>query len=144
MSSSTSSPNARRLPIDMAWLFLDTHENGRVRLAWMQNGKVLKSTEKEGRAAVLLPLIAKDFAKYKLEGVCVVQGPGSFSAVRGGVLDANLIARLNKVPLVPVNATDGLDLQAIAANLAQGELSSSEYVAPIYDAEPNITIPKKA
>lgn len=126
----------------MAWLFLDTHENGRVRFAWMEAGKVLKSSEKEGRAAVLLPLVAKDFARYSLEGVCVVQGPGSFSAVRSGVLDANLIARLKKVPLVPVNAADGVDLATIAARLYQGELSGSEYVAPIYDAEPNITTPK--
>ncbi|HVM90813.1 MAG TPA: hypothetical protein VMU11_02875 [Verrucomicrobiae bacterium] len=126
----------------MAWLFLDTHENGRVRLAWFERGIVLKAVEKEGRASVLLPLIAKELPKKKLEGVCVVQGPGSFSAVRGGVLDANLLSRLLRVPLVPVSASEALDLATIAARLASAELAASEYVAPIYDAEPNITIPK--
>jgi tRNA A37 threonylcarbamoyladenosine modification protein TsaB len=119
----------------MAWLFLDTHENGRVRYAWReQDGRVLKEVEKEGRASLLLPLIAKDLAKFKITGIAVVNGPGSFSAVRGGVLDANLMARLLKVPLVAFAAGEAFD---------PGRLPS-EYVAPVYDAEPNITIPKKA
>ncbi len=126
----------------MTWLFIDTHEQGRVRAAWLESGKVIKRQEKEGRAAILLPMIAKDLEKHKLSGVCIVAGPGSFSAVRGGVLDANLIARLKGIPLVPVEVTAWNDLEGLAARIQSGDISTSEYVAPIYDQEPNITIPK--
>ncbi len=127
----------------MAWLFIDTHESGQVRAAWLDGGKVVKRQEKEGRAAILLPLIAKDLEKMKLNGVCIVAGPGSFSAVRGGVLDANLIARLKGIPLVPVEVSAWHDLEGLAARIQAGEISTADYVAPIYDQEPNITTPKK-
>lgn len=126
----------------MAWLFIDTHENGRVRCAWLEAGRVVARREREGRASILLPLIAKDLAKRRLSGVCVVEGPGSFSAVRGGVLDANLIARFLRVPLVAVSAADAHDLEGLAARLAAGDVSASAYVAPVYDREPNITVPR--
>lgn len=126
----------------MAWLFIDTHENGRVRYAWLDAGRVVKRVEREGRASILLPLIAKDLVKTRIAGVCVVEGPGSFSAVRGGVLDANLIARFLRVPLVPVTAGEAYDLEGLANRIATGDVSTSSYVAPIYDREPNITVPK--
>ncbi len=135
----------------MAWLFIDTHENGRVRYAWLEAGRVLKRVEREGRASLLMPLIAKDLVTpsdsplkrgRELSGVCVVEGPGSFSAVRGGVLDANLLARFLRVSLVAVSAGDAQDLEGLAARIASGDVSTSTYVAPVYDREPNITIPK--
>ena len=118
----------------MAWLFLDTHESGRVRLSWMEGTKTLKTVEKEGRASLLLPLIAKDMKRFKIEGVGVVAGPGSFSAVRGGVLDANMIARLLNVPLISFEVGEAFDPTRAPV----------EYVAPIYDQEPNITVPRPA
>ncbi|MCR4256812.1 MAG: hypothetical protein NUW08_03850 [Candidatus Uhrbacteria bacterium] len=136
----------------MAWLFIDTHENGRVRYAWLDAGRVVKRVEREGRASMLLPLIAKDLVTpsnsplkrgRELSGVCVVEGPGSFSAVRGGVLDANLLARFLRVPLVAVPAGEAHDLEGLASRIASGDVSTSTYVAPIYDREPNITMPRK-
>ncbi len=127
----------------MAWLFVDTHAQGRFRYAWLEAGKVLKHVEKEERAAGLLPLVAKDLTRFKITGVCVVKGPGSFSAVRSGVLDANLIARLLHVPLVPMSVVQGADLETVAQSLLTAA-TTVEYVAPEYDAEPNITIPKPA
>ncbi len=127
----------------MAWLFLDTHEQGRVRYAWLERGEVDKRVEREGRASILLPMIAKDLPSRQVEGVCVVEGPGSFSAVRGGVLDANLLARFLRVPLVAVSAAEAHDLAGLAARLASGDVSVSTYVAPVYDKEPNITLSRK-
>ncbi|MEI7511850.1 MAG: hypothetical protein WCK01_00095 [Candidatus Uhrbacteria bacterium] len=118
----------------MAWLFLDTHQNGHSRIVWMEGEKVLKTVEKEGRSTVLLPLIAKDLARYTITGVGVVAGPGSFSAVRAGVLDANMIARLLDVPLLSFKVGEAFDPLRTPV----------EYVAPIYDAEPNITTPRIA
>lgn len=117
----------------MAWLFIDTHEAGRVHAAWIENGRVLKEMKREGKAALLLPLIAKDMKRFKIEGVGVVAGPGSFSAVRGGVLDANMIARLLNVPLLPFRVGETFDPTRAPV----------KYVAPIYDKEPNITIPAR-
>jgi tRNA A37 threonylcarbamoyladenosine modification protein TsaB len=116
----------------MAWLFIDTHEQGRVRAAWLDGGNVVKRIDKEGRAGILLPLIAKEMARFKITGVGVVAGPGSFSAVRSGVLDANLIARLLQVPLLSFRVGEAFDPSR----------TPEEYVAPIYDREPNITIPR--
>lgn len=124
----------------MAWLFLDTHAKDRVVYAWIEGGRVTKRVEKEGRATVLLPLIAKNLKK--IEGVAVVAGPGSFSAVRTGVVDANLISRLLRVPLVSLNVQEGQDLEGLAVRIASGDISTTSYVAPVYDAEPNITVPK--
>jgi tRNA A37 threonylcarbamoyladenosine modification protein TsaB len=126
----------------MAWLFLDTHINGRVRYARLDAGRVEKLVQREGRASKLLPMIEKEAKEKDLTGICVVEGPGSFSAIRGGVLDANLLARLRDVPLVAVPSSAGEDLAALAARLALGDVSASSYVAPIYDREPNITTPK--
>lgn len=126
----------------MAWLFIDTHENGRVQSAWLEAGRVKKHIDHQGRASILLPLLVKDILTHPPEGVCVVEGPGSFSAVRGGVLDANLLARFLRVPLVAVPASHAENLEVLAARLHSGDVSATSYVAPIYDQEPNITLPK--
>lgn len=75
----------------------------------------------------------------------MVAGPGSFSAVRAGVLQANLIARLLKLPLVGVTVDEAGDLEALHRELRDPRLKLAvPYVAPIYDKEPNITTPKPA
>jgi len=127
------------------WLFLDTHASRLSRFAWMEKGKEPKIIELEGRSNVLLPKLAKDRKNFQLlEGVCVVSGPGSFSAVRTGVLYANLLSRLKKVPLIGMMVEDAVDLSRLAKELTDGRRATeaSKYVAPIYDAEPNITLPK--
>ena len=81
----------------MAWLFLDTHAPGEARFAILEDGKLPQITSIQGRAVGLLPKLAKTMGNKglkKIEGVCVVAGPGSFSSVRAGVLDANMIARI--------------------------------------------------
>jgi tRNA A37 threonylcarbamoyladenosine modification protein TsaB len=129
----------------MAWLFLDTHEMGRVRVAWFGVDGV-EAKELDARSQAALPLVEQlvDTRLQELEGICVVKGPGSFSAVRTGVLDANLLARLWKLPLVAVEVEEATDLGALAKRLAAGELAALRYVAPVYDAEPNITLPRVA
>ena len=127
------------------WLFLDTHASRLSHFAWMEKGKEPKIIELEGRSNVLLPKLAKDKKNFQvLEGVCVVAGPGSFSAVRTGVLYANLLSRIKKVPLIGVMVEDAADLSKLAKELTDGSKTAeaSKYIAPIYDAEPNITLPK--
>lgn len=133
----------------MAWLFLDTHKPGEARFAWLEKEKLPLVTLIEGRANNLLPKLAKSVGAKglkRIEGVCVVAGPGSFSSVRAGVLDANLIARLQKVPLVGVTVDEAQDLPVLSHKLfaTHHSLKLAAYVAPIYDKEPNITVPKPA
>jgi hypothetical protein len=51
-----------------------------------------------------------------------------------------LLARLWRVPLIGVTVDDAQDLPALARRLAAEHSRGAAYVAPIYDAEPNITI----
>jgi tRNA A37 threonylcarbamoyladenosine modification protein TsaB len=98
-----------------------------------------------GSAGQLLNVLAKDRKRlFSAEGVCVVAGPGSFSSVRTGVLYANLLSRLLRIPLVGVTVEEASDLDALSRRLLDTRYSKLEtrYVAPIYDAEPNITVPR--
>lgn len=97
------------------------------------------------RSGALLVLLASKIGLTRLkktEGVCVVSGPGSFSSVRGGVLVANLLARFLKKPLVGILAPQAEDLPALYARLHAHEIPAQAFVAPVYDAEPNITLPR--
>lgn len=133
----------------MAWLFLDTHKPGEARFAVLEDGKLPQVTEIQGRTVGLLPKLAKSMGSKglnKIDGICVVAGPGSFSSVRAGVLDANMMARLLDVPLVGVTVDEARDLPILAHQLVAGNGAQKAvaYVAPIYDKEPNITIPKSS
>lgn len=128
----------------MAWLCLDTHISGRVRLGLLGPAGWLRFEETEGRAPCVLTLLAElhTDVTHSIEGVCVVEGPGSFSAIRIGVLYANLYARLRHLPLVAVGPTCFEDPEALARALSTGGYPTTSYVAPIYDQEPNITLPR--
>jgi len=76
----------------------------------------------------------------RVEGICVVEGPGAFSSVRGGVLSANVLARLLKKPLVGIHVVESEDLQALSRNLEAGRHSPTSRVLPTYTSEPNITV----
>lgn len=129
----------------MSWLFIDTHAPGEARFAFLEAGKEPVVTYVPGRTVNVLPLLSKKLAKQKLQGICVVAGPGSFSSVRAGVLEANLMSRLLKLPLVGITVDEAADLDALSSKLFSKASPPvrSDYVAPIYDKEPNITIPKQ-
>jgi len=60
--------------------------------------------------------------------------------VRVGVLYANLLARFLKKPLVGVSVQQAVSLSTLSRDLAHGVHPTVSYAAPVYDAEPNITI----
>lgn len=128
----------------MDWLFIDTHARGTCHLGWLGSG-VVDVRDFEGQTGDLLVYLAKWWPKWrqKIKGVCVVAGPGSFSAVRGGVLLANMLSRLTNLPLVGVKVAQADDLASLARDLTAGKLSAVNYVAPEYDAAPNITQAKQ-
>lgn len=128
----------------MKWLFIDTTKAGEYRVGFLAQGKT-RITTGSGRSNKYLPALAKLIKNPDwdgVDGICVVQGPGSFTAVRTGVLIANLLARLRRKPLVGVSVEDAQDLDSLVERIGQGLFPLSGYVAPAYDAEPNITLPK--
>ena len=128
----------------MSWLFIDTHVPRRVRVGVVgADGRVCASVH-EVHATQALKLIEQEQrrqtrAKQKLSGVCVVSGPGTFSAVRVGVVLANLIALVRHVPLIGITPDLAEDPTGLAAALARSRRGATPYVAPVYDAEPTIT-----
>lgn len=125
----------------MSWLFIDTSVRERIRFARLPtNGRVLECV-KRGRqplVAVLSSFIdANELSSY--DGIVVVAGPGPFSAVRSGVLIANLLSRVYHIPLYGVRVEESRDLEKLRNALASQDMEPSSYVAPIYDQEPNIT-----
>jgi tRNA A37 threonylcarbamoyladenosine modification protein TsaB len=129
----------------MGWLGIDTRVNGHSALSWIE-GSQIETVQVEGKAARALPVLArltKDRAE-KIEGILVASGPGTFSSVRTGVLYANIYARLLKIPLLELSEEEALPGRYVQAieDYRAGKRPASEYVAPIYDREPNITLPR--
>ena len=92
---------------------------------------------------ILRSLFSRERARLEAcEGICVVAGPGSFSSIRVGVLYANLLSRLLRLQLVGVSVEDATDRSALVERLKNHAPSPNVYVAPVYDMEPNITVPR--
>jgi hypothetical protein len=125
----------------LRWLFIDTSQSGRVRFGLLDQ-KSSRLREIEGRSHVLLPALSR-LKLSNVKGICVVEGPGSFSAVRGGVIVANILSRVLKCPLVGVRLSETEDMSALAKRLTNGEIVTRAYIEPIYDSEPNITVKKQ-
>lgn len=127
----------------MAWLLINTSDRVRFSAALLSEDGVIKERNAEGaRVSVfsLLRAIVDPDELPGLRGIAVVYGPGSFSAIRSGVLVANLLSRLYHIPLYGFSKDEALNPSEIGRRLSEGSVSPSEYVSPVYDAEPNITI----
>ncbi len=128
----------------MGWLFIDTHLAGTFRFGLLEAGKQAAMRSKAGRSSRFLVELAKAWPNWKntVTGICVVEGPGSFSAVRTGVLHANLLSRLLGKPLVGIRVGEDDPIDTLAERLEKNLFPERAYVAPVYDAEPNITKPR--
>ena len=79
-----------------------------------------------------------------LRGICVVAGPGSFSALRIGIATANALAWTLKIPVVGARKAEFKDFDELV-NLASVKLKTAKagnIVKPHYGKEPNITTAK--
>lgn len=126
------------------WLFIESIQSHVFRLGLLGPDKLrVKTYERRSNQLVgaLADLISPQDLK-KMEGICVVQGPGAFTPVRTGVLLANILARLYKKPLVGIDAFMAQDMSRLAASLMDKRYCAVSYVAPQYSSEPNIIIKK--
>ncbi len=129
----------------MGWLGIDTRTNGHSVISWVE-GAHIETIQVDGKAARALPVIARllEARLARVEGVLVASGPGTFSSIRTGVLYANLFSRLKQVPLLNVAEEEAspANYPKIIEAYRSGMRESSSYIAPLYDREPNITIPR--
>lgn len=75
-----------------------------------------------------------------LEGVIVVTGPGSFTALRAGVSVVNTFAFVHEKPLISVPNKELKDISELLKEVDFTKLNT--FVTPFYGREPNITKPK--
>lgn len=129
----------------MTWLFIDTHVSGTSRLGTFHTDGSLRVRMYKGRTRTLLVRIHRLWKEggSAWRGIAVVSGPGSFSSIRTGVLYANILANCLRIPLLGLTTEEAMDDRWIEKRLSEkGSLSKMNYVAPVYDAEPNITLPQ--
>ncbi len=129
----------------MNLFYIDTHARGLASLGFLDEQKnTIKSFDIKPGA--LVGTIAHKFSKDKIasaDGIVVVQGPGSFSAIRAGVLVANLLSRIFTKPLYGITVEESGSLASVIKKITSGKLKKLKYADPIYDSEPNITMSKK-
>ena len=129
----------------MTWLFIDSRDRQSTAFGWLGDESAKRGASPRLWSAGI-SLIADLSRKIKLDrlrkadGICVVSGPGSFSSIRTGVLIANLLSRICRLPLYAVHADETSDLAGLINKLELGAFKPSSYVAPEYDREPNITM----
>lgn len=128
----------------MRWFFIDTHERGFACLGFVDDDKnsIKKYQVKPG---ALIEVLDKSFNKQHIadsDGIILVQGPGSFSAIRAGVLIGNMLARILNIPLYGINVQESNDPNNLPSKIKAKKIKALEYADPIYDSEPNITMPK--
>lgn len=72
--------------------------------------------------------------------IVVVRGPGPFTAVRAGIIVANTLGWIRKIPVTGVVTDQVLD----AKKLAKVKVAQKKYrpIRPSYGRKPNITRPK--
>lgn len=126
------------------WLYIDTSERGSFRVAKIPRRGKAKAVTAPGLRLRFIPWLSSFMPRaafQKCEGIIVVEGPGSFSSIRAGVLVANMVARLVNKPLYRLAKADVQDLADIQKGLIKRRFRPVSYVAPVYDREPNITCP---
>lgn len=103
----------------------------------------LEAKERDG--ICLLPRLLELVGRAP-EAILAVRGPGRFSAVRGGVVAANMLAHLFKIPVYGIIKKENESrADIVRRGLAMaGKGNGSKSILPYYDAEPNITMPKPA
>jgi tRNA A37 threonylcarbamoyladenosine modification protein TsaB len=75
-------------------------------------------------------------------GVIIVRGPGSFTAVRTGIIIANTLAKLQNIPIRGIVTNKALSPAEVLRQAAIcGQKNTA--VKPWYGKKPNITKPKR-
>lgn len=136
-----------------AYLFIHTLLADRLAVGLFNKSGLIDEVSDQsagGHSKIILNLLDKLLKKNKfklddLKGVTVVTGPGSFTGIRIGLVVANALVYLLKIPALGVRA-DEFETTKDLIKLAQKKLSKMkgrQFVLPFYGKEPNITVPRR-
>lgn len=92
----------------MKTLYIDTHL-WNVTIVLFENGKVIRKEEivgKKNNSTLIFPTIEKVLNDEKVDSIIVVNGPGSFTGVRLGVVIAKTLGYLWHVPIRVVSSLE--------------------------------------
>ncbi len=133
-------------------LLVDSSQIERIYLALGGAGKLLFSREipaKFSHSEKLIPEIDKllrqaSISPGELEGIVVVSGPGSFTALRIGLAVVNALAWAYQIKNVGLSRDQFVDYQDL---LKKGEymlnqIDNWQIIEPVYGKEPNISTAK--
>lgn len=135
-------------------LFINTANNQEVIFILFKNKGLIKVRQKASRPSggLVLKLIDRLLKKGRvspnnLKAVYVACGPGSFSALRTGVVIANTLAKSLNIPVIGLKTDEVITDQGLLKLIKKKRFnlkSSSTFkpVVPFYGKEPNITMPK--
>lgn len=133
-------------------LALQTNMPGRLRV-WLfdRRGRVRQTVQRRVRwhgAEWALRLVDQALRLEKktigeVTGLMVVRGPGPFSAVRTGLIIANTISQLNRLPVLGLVRAHELLTQDLATRVGQLGKAQSPIIKPWYGRAPNITRAEK-
>jgi tRNA A37 threonylcarbamoyladenosine modification protein TsaB len=130
-------------------LIINTAVFGEIFIAISDGEKMVKE-RKKANSDELLILADRILVKNKIKPedigrIAVVSGPGSFTAVRQGVMAANALGFLLQIPVVGIRLDEfkGSDELIAIIDSRMKKAKVGETVLPFYGGEPNITKPKR-
>jgi len=127
---------------NIEYIYLALGEAGRIKC----EEKIAAKFEQEEKLLVSLKIFLNenDIKLTDLDGLSVVSGPGSFSALRIGLAVANTIAWSLQKKIAGFRRDEFKDYQEllIKGEKAMAKIKEFKLVLPEYGAEPNINIKK--
>ncbi len=117
----------------MKTLFIDTHFRDVV-IALLEDGEVLKEekvADNRNTSELLFPSLIKVIDKETIDEILVVNGPGSFTGVRLGVIIAKTLAYTKNIPIKSITS-----LECMAASSGKRKVAFSDnngYYVGIFD-----------
>lgn len=92
----------------MKTLFIDTHL-WNIDIALLKDGKIIKHQEvidKKNNSEVLFPTLISVIENETFDEIIVVNGPGSFTGVRLGVIIAKTLAYAQNIPIKSISSLE--------------------------------------
>lgn len=131
------------------YLIIENSKSDKTILALGEDKKIIKKIEKKREfheSENLLFLIDKLLSQIKikigeLDGIIVILGPGSFTALRISCVIANTISYTEKISLYGFKQNEYKKLEDLLKKVKNKK--PKNYLEPFYGKEPNITKPKK-
>ncbi|MFA6428056.1 MAG: tRNA (adenosine(37)-N6)-threonylcarbamoyltransferase complex dimerization subunit type 1 TsaB [Candidatus Buchananbacteria bacterium] len=134
------------------YLIINTILPDQVVLYLANQVKLLKQESikaKRSQTEKLLPAVANFLAKQKIawskvKAIGVVNGQGSFTSVRLGIMTANALGYAFNIPVIQILIKEELTPQLLKKFIQQTKKAKGfKLVLPLYNREPNITKPKE-